>query len=234
MKFALLLVLAASPAPQSWKFETDGTPKVSVANVNGSVRVEATDGKTVSVEAKQEGSEAARAKATVEVKQDGDEVLVRVCCGGSCSGGKSISCNDPADTHFTLKVPRDSSLEVSSVGADVKASGVAGPQEVSVVSGDVSLTGSRGTVEVSAVSGDVELVPETMKEMEVSTVSGNVKLKLPRGAGANVDFSSVGGRFNGRGVKLGSTEQKYGNGEHDVDVSTVSGSFEVQSDEDSK
>jgi DUF4097 and DUF4098 domain-containing protein YvlB len=84
---------------------------------------------------------------------------------------------------------------------------------------------------VSAVSGNVELAPEALKDTEVSTVSGNVKLKLPRGAGATLDFSSVGGRFNGRGVNLGSTSQTYGNGEHDVDVSTVSGAFDVQSDE---
>ncbi len=232
MNLALLLILAAAPASQSWQLDTNGTPKVSVANINGSVRVEAVDGKSVSVESKQEGGEEERAKYPIEVKKDGDEVTVRVCCDGSCSR-KTSNCNNPVATHFTLKVPRDSSLEVSTVRADVTASGVAGPQEVSVVSGDISLKGSRGTVEVSAVSGDVELAPEKMKELEVSTVSGDVKLKLPRGAGATVDFSSVGGRFNGRGVSLGSTEQRYGNGEHDVDVSTVSGSFAVQSDEDS-
>jgi hypothetical protein len=229
VKLALLLVLAASPASQSWKFETDGTPQVSVANINGSVRVEAADGKTVSVDVKQEGSEAERAKFPVEVKQKGDEVSVRLCCGGSCSS-KLNTCNDPVATHFTLKVPRETSLEVSAVGAEVQASGIAGPQEVSVVSGAVSLKGSRGEVEVASVSGNVELAPEVLADIEVSTVSGDVKLKLPRGAGAQVDYSSVGGRFNGRGVNLGSTEQRYGNGEHDVDVSTVSGALEVQAE----
>jgi DUF4097 and DUF4098 domain-containing protein YvlB len=184
----------------------------------------------VSVEATQKGSEAERAQYPIEVKKDGDEVTVRLCCDGSCAKMMN-NCHDPVDTHFTLKVPRDSSLEVSSVEADVKASGVAGPQEVSVVSGDVELKGSRGKVEVSSVSGDVKLAPEVLADTDVSTVSGDVKLRLPRGAGAQVDFSSVGGSFNGRSVSLGSTEQKYGNGEHDVDVSTVSGSLEVRADE---
>ncbi|PTL78375.1 hypothetical protein DAT35_40355 [Vitiosangium sp. GDMCC 1.1324] len=155
-----------------------------------------------------------------------------MCCG-SC--GKSHNhCEDPAPTHFVVKVPRDSSLELASVDAPVKVSGVAGDQEVSVVSGDISVKGSRGDLEVSAVSGDVELVPEALKDTEVSTVSGDVKLKLPRGAGANVDFSSVGGSFNGRDVSLGSTQRRYGNGAHDVDVSTVSGSLSIQADEDVK
>jgi DUF4097 and DUF4098 domain-containing protein YvlB len=232
VNLALLLILAAAPAPQSWQFETDGTPKVSVSNINGSIRVDAVEGKTVSVEVTQKGDEAERARYPVEVEKDGDEVSVRLCCG-SCAK-KMSNCNNPPETHFVVKVPRDSSLEVSSVGAPVKVSGVAGEQEVSVVSGDVSVTGSRGELEVSAVSGNVELVPESLADIEVSTVSGNVRLKLPRGAGANVDFSSVGGRFNGRDVTLGSTEQKYGNGAHDVDVSTVSGALEIQSEEAAK
>ena len=229
MNLALVLVLAAAPATQSWNFDTSATPKVSVANINGSVRVEATDGKSVSVEAKQEGSEEERAKFPLEVKKDGDEVSVRLCCGGSCSN-KSTNCRNPVATHFVLKVPRATSLEVSVVNAEVKTSGIAGSQDVSVVNGEVSLKGSRGEVEVSAVNGNVELAPEALADTEVSTVSGAVKLKLPRGAGANVDFSSVGGRFNGREVNLGSTEQRYGNGEHDVDVSTVSGSLDVQAE----
>jgi DUF4097 and DUF4098 domain-containing protein YvlB len=226
-----MLFLAAAPAPQSWTLETDGSPEVSIANVNGSVRVEGTDGKTVTVEVTQEGSEAERAKFPVEVKQDGDEISISMCCG-SC--GKSLNCNDPVPTHFVVKVPRDASLEVSVVGAPVKVSGVAGPQEVSAVSGDVEVKGSRGKLDVSAVSGKVVLAPEALKDIEVSTVSGDVKLKLPRGAGAEVEFSSVGGSFNGRGVELGSTEQRYGNGEHDIEVSTVSGALDIQSDESSK
>ena len=228
MNLALLLILAATPAPQSWQFETDGTPKVSVSNINGSIQVEAVNGKTVSVEATQKGGETERARYPIQVEQDGDEVTVRMCCG-SCQ--KKISnCNNPPETHFVVKVPRDSTLEAASVNAPVKVSGVAGAQEVSVVSGDVSVKGSRGKLEVSAVSGNVELVPEALADTEVSTVSGNVKLKLPKGAGANVEFSSVGGSFNGRSVNLGSTEQKYGNGEHDVEVSTVGGALDVQAE----
>ncbi|WP_233166356.1 DUF4097 family beta strand repeat-containing protein [Archangium sp. Cb G35] len=228
MNFALLLILAATPAPQSWQFETDGSPKVSVSNVNGSIQVEAVAGKTVSVEATQKGGEAERAQYPLQVEQDGDEVTVRMCCG-SCSK-KLSNCNNPPETHFVVKVPRDSSLEASSVNAPVKVSGVAGEQEVSVVAGDVSVKGSRGNLEVAAVSGNVELVPESLADTEVSTVSGNVKLKLPKGAGANVQFSSVGGTFNGRDVSLGSSSKKYGNGEHDVEVSTVGGALDVQSE----
>ncbi|WNG22286.1 DUF4097 domain-containing protein [Cystobacter fuscus] len=132
--------------------------------------------------------------------------------------------------HLVVKLPRGSELEVSTVGAPVKVTGVAGSQEVTTVNGDVSLLGSRGHLEVTTVGGGVDLRPDDLEDTEVSTVSGNVKLKLPRDAGAQVEFSSVGGRFNGSGVSLGSIERRYGNGGSAVEVNTVSGSFDLQSD----
>ena len=164
----------------------------------------------------------------MEVSQDGDEVSVRVRCGTS---GKTFNhCSDPVNTHLVLRVPRDATLALASVQAPVKVLGVLGAQEVSSVNGEVVVTGSRGKLEVSSVSGPVVLEPEALEDMAVSTVSGNVTLRLPRDAGAQVDFSSVGGRFNGQSVSLGSTSRRYGNGGHDVDVSTVSGALDVHSD----
>ena len=226
MQLALLFVLAAAPSTQSWQFQTDGTPRVEISNVNGSIRVEATDGDTLKVEARQEGSEAERAKYPLKVEQDGDEVVVRLCCG-SC-GKKNHDCNNPVPTHFTLKVPRGSSLEVASVEAPVWVSGVEGAQQVATVSGDVELKGSRGDLEVAAVGADVLLAPAALTDTEVRTVSGDVRLKLPSGEGAEVEFSSVSGSFNGSEVLLGSRKQRFGDGAHPVEVSTVSGSLEVR------
>ena len=228
MNIALLLVLAAAPAPQSWQFDTDGKPEVSISNINGSIRVEATDGKRVLVEATREGAGDER----IEVVQEGNEVSVSLRCGPR--DASSHGCSDPHAVHFVVKTPRDSRLEVSSVNASVKVAGGQGALEVSSVAGDVDVKGSRGGLEVSSVSGAIALAPESLEKTEIHSVSGDVKLKLPRGAGAHVEFSSVGGSFNGRGVNLGSTEQRYGSGEHEVEVNTVSGALNVLADEASK
>jgi DUF4097 and DUF4098 domain-containing protein YvlB len=227
---ALLLVLVAA-APSTWKGETQGSPEVSISNVEGSIRVQGVEGKTVSVEARGEGDQ--DVSDLFRVEQDGDEVEIQACCG-SCAKGLRNSCKNPPTVHFVVKVPRESRLEVSSVTAPVTVSGVTGAQELTVVSGDVSTSGSRGKLEVTSVSGNVDLAPDALASTEITTVGGNVKLKLPRGAGAEVDFSSVGGRFNGRSVELGSSHQRYGTGEHKVEVSTVGGTFDVRSDESSK
>lgn len=229
MNLALLILLAAAPASQSWQFQTEGAPEVEVSTVNGSIRVEATDSQTVSIEVSQEGSEEARARFPVEVRQEGNEVVAQLCCG-SCGKGKGLgkSCNNPVPTHFVLKVPRKSSLDVSGVNAAVTLTGVAGEQEVSSVNGRVEVTGSQGKLEVSAVGADVVLAPSALADTEVSTVSGNVKLQLPAGADATVEYSTVGGSFNGGKAKLDSSEHRYGNGKHSLEVSTVSGSLDVQ------
>ncbi len=228
MNLALLILLAATPAQQSWQFQTNDTPQVEVSNVNGSIRVEATDAKTVSVEVSQEGSEEERARFPVEVRQEGNDVVAKLCCGSCGKKGMGQSCNNPVPTHFVLKVPRKASLEVSAVNAGVTLTGVAGDQEVASVNGRVEVTGSQGDVEVSAVGAEVVLAPASLDKTEVSTVGGDVKLKLPAGADATVDFSTVGGSFNGGKSKLGSSEQRYGKGTHPVEVSTVSGSLDVQ------
>ncbi|WP_245814510.1 DUF4097 family beta strand repeat-containing protein [Cystobacter ferrugineus] len=225
---ALIVVLASAPAPASWRFEAGATPEVSLSAVNGSIQVEAVEGQTVSVEARREdGSDA---KPFLDVEHDGDEVSVSVCCG-PCDERRAVSrCDNPVPVHLVVKVPRGSELEVSAVGAPVKVTGVTGSMEVSTVNGDVSLLGSRGRLEVTTVGGSVELRPDDIDNTEVSTVSGNVKLKLPRDAGARVEFSSVGGRFNGGGGSMGSIERRYGDGEHPVEISTVNGSLDLQSD----
>ncbi|MCI0571243.1 MAG: DUF4097 family beta strand repeat-containing protein [Myxococcaceae bacterium] len=227
MHALLLLALAASPTPSSWQFRTDATPEVSVSNINGSIRVEAGEEDRVTVEARQEGSDEERKQWRVEARKSGNTVEVEVCCG-PCGKERRHCDDDSVETHLTLRVPRGAELELSAVNADVEVKGVAGEQEVSTVNGRVDLRGSVQDVSVSTVNGTVLLAPETLRDLDVSTVSGDVKLQLPTRADARLDFSTVGGSFNGRGLMLGSVEETYGKGTHSIDVSTVSGKLEVK------
>jgi hypothetical protein len=225
---ALLLVLAAAPTPQTYQFQTDGTPQVHISNIEGSVSVEGSDGNNVYFEVFQERDNNSRTAYPVEVVQDGDVIRARVCCGECGQERKnSRSCNNPAATRFVVKVPRGTELHVSSVNAAVKVAGVGGAQEISSVNGRVDVAGSKQALNVSAVSGEVALAPEQVARTSVSTVSGDVRLKLPERADAQLGFSSVSGSFNGKSVSLGSVEKTWGKGTHDIGVSTVSGSLEV-------
>jgi hypothetical protein len=227
MHLALLLVLAAAPAaPQTWKFETDGTPEVHISNVDGAIRVDAVDGNSAVFEVLKEGGGEAGNKTEVEVVQEGDVVKARVCCGPCAE--KRQSCGKVGAVRFTVKVPRQTELHVSGVSAQVVVTGVTGEQEIGTVSGRVEVNGSERQLSVSSVDGEVVLAPKKVVTTSVSTVSGDVRLKLPAKADARVEFSSVGGSFNGNSVSLGSKQKTYGAGSQEVSISTVSGSLTVQ------
>jgi hypothetical protein len=228
MHLALLVLLAAAPAtPQTWKFETDGTPEVHVANVDGAIRIDAVDGNSVVIEVVREGPEAVRNKTEVEVVQQGDAVKARVCCG-PCQEARSSCKGELASVRFTVKVPKGSELNIGAVNSVVTVNGVAGAQEISTVTGRVEVNGSERRLEISAVDGEVVLAPRKVMTTSVNTVSGDVRLKLPAKADAKVEFTSVGGSFNGSSVALGSKQKSYGAGSQEVEVSTVSGSLTVQ------
>ncbi len=229
MTLALLLVLAAAPTPQTWKFQTDGTPEVHISNIEGSVSVDGVDGNNVYVEVLQERDEKSRNAFPVEVVQDGDKVKARVCCGPCDAEQRSRKCEDMPRTRFVVKVPRGTELHVSAVNAPVRVAGVAGEQEIASVNGKVDVSGSRSDLSVSAVGGDVTLAPEQVAATSVSTVSGNVRLKMPERADARLQFSSVSGSYNGKSVALGSKSHTWGEGTHSVEVNTVSGALETGS-----
>jgi hypothetical protein len=228
LSLSLMMLLAAAPMPQTWTFQTDGTPEIRISNVEGEISVEGVDGNSVLFEVSQQGSEEARRESPVEVVQDGEVVKARVCCG-SCSV-KRKKCDEVAPTTFKVKVPRKAELNLSVVEAGVKVVGVEGAQEISTVEGRVEVSGSQQALSVSAVSGEVVLAPKVVAETSVSTVSGDVRLRMPKGADAELGFSSVGGRFNGESAALGSVKRTYGKGTHELSVSTVSGELTVQQD----
>lgn len=229
MTLALLLVLAAAPTPQTWKFQTDGTPEVHISNIEGSISVEGVDGNSVFFEVLQDRDVKSGNTSLVEVVQDGDKVKARVCCGPCESERRANRCNDVAPTRFVVKVPRGTELHVSAVNAPVRVAGVAGEQEISSVNGKVDVSGSKKDLSVSAVAGDVTLAPEQVAATSVSTVSGNVRLKMPERADARLQFSSVSGSYDGKSVALGSKSRTWGEGTHSIEVSTVSGALDTGS-----
>lgn len=228
MYLALLVVLAAAPAtPQTWKFHTDGTPEVHISNVDGAVRVDAVDGNSVVFEVVREAPDNARNNFEVEVVQQGDVVRARVCCG-PCAEERNACRGEWGAVRFAVKVPRETKLQVSVVNAATTVTGVTGEQELSTVNGRVEVKGSERRLSVSSVDGEVVLSPRKVMTTSVSTVSGDIRLKMPAGADAKVEFSSVGGSFNGSSVALGSKEKSYGAGTQEVEVSTVSGSLTLK------
>jgi len=130
------------------------------------------------------------------VERDGDEVVIRVEVPNRHWGD--------IDADLVIKVPQDSSIEVSGVSIDIDVEDVLGEQSLSTVSGDIDTRGVADDVEAESVSGDVEIHGNgAAGSFEGASVSGAVTI---RGVSGSVDLESVSGDVE---VIGGSYEQAY-------------------------
>jgi hypothetical protein len=130
------------------------------------------------------------------VERDGDEVLIRVEVPNRHWGD--------IDADLVIKIPEDSSIEVTGVSTDIEIEDVLGEQSLSSVSGDIEISGAANDVEAESVSGDVDVEGNgTDGSFEGATVSGDVTVK---GMSGSVDVESVSGDVD---VIGGSYEQAY-------------------------
>src|SRR5437868_12786607 len=143
------------------------------------------------------------------------------------------------DAELRVKVPKESEVDVSAVSAEVTTSGVLGEQRLSAVSGDITAE-FAGDLEVKTVSGEVKLKGHGQPaRLHVSTVSGDVHLE--HGAG-ELEAGTVSGTLvvsldSARSVRARSTsgdvhfEGKLARGA-DFDATSVSGDLNVRASAD--
>ena len=176
LMLAFAMPAAAEEVERTLKASPNG--EVDVSNIAGSVTISGWSRDEVEVT----GTLGRNVKELV-FERDGDTVNIQVKVPRR--GGKGI------ESDLEIKVPQNSSLEVSTVSADIEVSGTTGEQELSTVSGDIETETAGNDISASAVSGDIEISGDkSSNETDVSTVSGNVTLF--RGSGT-VRAESVSG-----------------------------------------
>jgi DUF4097 and DUF4098 domain-containing protein YvlB len=117
------------------------------------------------------------------VERDGNDVLIRVDVPNRHWGD--------IDADLVIKVPENSSIEVSGVSTDIEIEGVLGEQSLGTVSGDIDTSGVADDVEAESVSGDVDIQGSGAEgDFEGETVSGDVTV---RGVSGSVYVGSVSG-----------------------------------------
>ena len=143
-----------------------------------------------------------------------------------------------ADLH--VQVPKDSELTVSAVSADVRTTGVTGVQRLNAVSGDITAELGGSDLELKTVSGNVKLKGHGQPaRLHVSSVSGDVHLE--HGAG-DLEAATVSGTLvvsldSVRSVRVRTTsgdvhfEGKLASGA-DFDATSVSGDLNVRASAD--
>ncbi|NII12111.1 DUF4097 family beta strand repeat-containing protein [Oleiagrimonas sp. C23AA] len=130
--------------------------------------------------------------------------------------------------------------DLETVSGDVLAPKVARVAKVQTVSGDARVGGGPfEKVSLSTVSGDLQLDggPDKDGDVDIDSMSGDVRLNLPAGTSARMHASTFSGALrsdvgqvshseHGPGSKL---DTRIGNGDANIKVETFSGNLRVRS-----
>ena len=139
-----------------------------------------------------------------------------------------------------IRVTNPGSVEIEAVSGDVTVQGLSGNGSIEAVSGDIKLDGTLGDTEIEAVSGDIRFqggfAPGA--KISISSVNGDVDLKLPGNVSARFQVSTFSGDiksdFGGTpertdphvpGMKLDATA---GGGDARVDIESFSGEVRIR------
>lgn len=187
MKKKLLLLMAIALATSgAWAGESvdvtkaaSATPTVEIENLAGSVKINGWDRE--------------------EIKVSG--VLGDDTDGLDFSGGRDsfeIQVEIPdsygrrrrdLDSDLEIWLPTGTSLDVETVSASIRVSGVNGRLELESVSGEVTVEGAPSSVDVETVSGRIELSGSETRAIAES-VSGGIELS---GVAGRVEAATVSG-----------------------------------------
>jgi DUF4097 and DUF4098 domain-containing protein YvlB len=180
----LSLAIQAQDFQQSYRIGAGGSVKIH--NISGDVKVTGYNGDAIVVTGVKEGRD--RDKVAVEDRSTGSNVDVAI--------RYPENCNCDASVRFEVKVPNETRYRfesISSVSGDVEVTGVSGELKAKSVSGSVTVKGLDGPVDAKSVSGNV-LVGEINGIVSAKSVSGNVEVAVNRLRGSeNMEFTSVSG-----------------------------------------
>lgn len=172
-----LAALASGPVDR--KVAADPNGEVVISNVSGTIDVRGWERNEVHVTGHlDEGVE------RLDVDSSGGRTMIKVVLprGHSYHNGEAT---------LEIRLPRNSTVEVKGVSADISSRGVLGTQRLTTVSGEVTADIAGDDSEVRSVSGDVT-VRGTGKSiaLRLSSVSGNIDLMNTSG---KVDVVTVSG-----------------------------------------
>jgi DUF4097 and DUF4098 domain-containing protein YvlB len=142
------------------------------------------------------------------------------------------------ETDFDIQVPREMTLDLRTFSAPVTVTAVSGRLQVDGFSSRIALRDVSGPTRVKTFSGEVEVAAESWTDgddVDITTFSGDVRLRLPGNARGALNFDSFSGRFDSDlPVTLQSSSRRNfrgelnGGGNTDFRLKTFSGSVTIQ------
>ncbi len=241
---AFLLGLAILPAAATESESWTGTyplragGRVTLANVQGSIRVEGWDRSEVKLHIRKstQGTRARLDEVEVNVDRRGDWLHVQTLHTGNAT--------EPVQVDYALRVPRQARLDgLQTVNGDITVENVEGVVEARTLNGNIKQTGATGPVTAHTVNGSLlvalRALPDASAALELETINGDIQLLLPGNAQAELDMSTVAGVIESnlfstaRGLTGDdSFRTRLGRGGTRIRLRTVRGNIRVTENED--
>ncbi len=176
-----LFFLGASAAAEEYHqiLDVEDEAEIIIFNTAGEVEVRGWSRNQVEVEA-----DLGRGVEKLIFEVDGNEVLIEV---------KPIKRNHSHDisSDLVITVPHNSSLEISTVSADISTEDVTGEQYIESVSGDIDTEAYNSDLSIDSVSGDIDIEGDNQKtQISIETVSGDIDIQSVDG---EVEVETVSG-----------------------------------------
>lgn len=230
---------------QSYPISANGT--VKVANINGSIIVEAWDRNEVRLEAvKTADSKEDLESVDLKIDSRPDSFSVEADYGQWKWGENKKNRTTSVSVEFKLSVPRTANLnEIETVNGSITVSNFVNSTKISAVNGNVIASNLRGNALLSTVNGEVKADFDRVEQgtrVNLSTVNGKVSLLLPSDCNATVKADSLNGSItNGFGLPVRKGEYvgrdlygKIGSGEAQVRLNTVNGELNINRKDDGR
>lgn len=227
MKYILITLLLGLSQIQAQKSVEMITKEVSFAdnspenifvarNINGSINLEAYNGKTIKIEItktisadNQTDIEKGKKELNIKIVEKGNKIILHpeasYICFDETYHGMNVNVNrsnkNEVPYHFKLeykiKVPKNLNIDISTINEgdivvrDVQADIV----KVGNINGSIALYNIAGASEVHTINGtiDVTYAKNPDKKSSYSTINGDIEINYLKNLKANVTFESMHG-----------------------------------------
>jgi hypothetical protein len=169
--------------------------RVSISNISGSITVTAASGDEVSIDAvkRARGDRSQLGRVSIVVDERQGRVDVRTDYGRPPFPDRLFR-DDSVTVDYTVVVPVGASLEVNSISGRIKVDGVKGSTRLASVSGNISSSNTPNVEYLRTVSGEVDLANISHDgSLSLSSVSGNLDLSGVKAR--SLDLTTVSGEI---------------------------------------
>lgn len=233
---------------QTYPLAADG--RVSLENINGSVRITVSDRNEVQVNAVKRAYRQERlSEARIDVSSTMDAIRIRTRYPNedqSFTDEERGRYYNPATVDYSIVVPRRARLEsVDLVNGSLDIEGVEGDVKASAVNGRVVVRGLMGEAKLNTVNGNLDATFAQLAEakpLSLGSVNGSVELVIPSDANAVVRAETISGSIKndfGLAVQDGeyvghSLYGQLGSGGPRIKLSNVNGRISIKHAEDGR